>query len=197
MPQTLSLLELELAIDDQVYEPAEDSLLLAEHAQATPGQRCLDLCTGTGLVALVLARQGAHVVATDVNPAACRLAEANAAANELAMDVVLTDLADGIHASFDLVTCNPPYLPTGPDERVRGIVNRALDGGPDGSQVTQRVLDALPRLLASEGRALLVVSTLQPTGALSDHARKQGLAWEPVDEVSFGMERLQLIELRR
>lgn len=196
---TLNLFGLEIRIDEDVYEPSEDSFLLAEGVDALPNERALDLCTGTGLAALAAAARGARTLATDVNPAACRLATENARANELDLDVLLSNLARGVHARFELLTCNPPYLPTAPEDRVPGIVHRALDGGADGAEVTRRVIDELDRLLSPsrDARALLIVSTLQPLDDLRERAKARGFTWHPEGSRSFGLETLQRVRLTR
>ncbi|MDX1612043.1 MAG: HemK2/MTQ2 family protein methyltransferase [Candidatus Thermoplasmatota archaeon] len=179
-----------------MYEPAEDTLLLARHVTIEPGQRALDIGTGTGLLALLLARQGARVVATDVNPLALQLARANAERNRLTLDLVQTDLAQAIEARFDRITCNPPYLPTRPSDRVTGPLDRALSGGPDGAAVTRQVLRALPGLLSPGGHALLLVSSLQPEEELSTLAHDLGLGWEELErERQPGFEALACVRL--
>jgi len=196
---TVELLGLSIVLADDVYEPAEDSLLLAEHVDAKPRERVLDIGTGTGLAALVAARGGGRVVATDIHPVAGRLAHANARLNGLAVDVVLTDLARGVQGPFDLVLCNPPYLPTVAEDRVAGALDRALSGGADGARVVRRVLSALPGLLAKtrRSRALIVASSLQPVDDLRGRAAELGLAWNVVDVLSLSMEQLYLVRVTR
>lgn len=194
---TRELAGLTVHLSDRVYRPAEDSLLLAGGLEAPPEGRALDLCTGCGLAALKLAEAGARTVATDVNPHACRLTRRNAAANDLRVHVVRTDLAAGIRARFEAVTCNPPYLPTAEADPVRGTPARALHAGPDGAEVARAALDALPGLLTPEGRAWLVVSSLQPEAELAERARERGLTWTVRETVGVGrLERLSLVELR-
>lgn len=193
---TRKLLGFQVETDPRVYRPAEDSLLLAEAVDPPQAGPALDVCTGSGLVALALAEVGGRTVATDVNPRACRLARRNARANASPVDAVCTDLAAGLEGEFAAVACNPPYLPTDEAQRVPGPANRALDGGPDGARVTRRFLEALPELLAEAGRAWLLVSSLQPVDELADRARSLGLSWNRVRGASVGrFERLSVVEL--
>lgn len=193
----MQLLGLEISFEREVYEPAEDSLLIARNLDAREGEACLEIGTGSGLLALVMARAGGRVVATDLSPVACRLARRNARANSLAVDVVQCSLAEALEARFDLVACNPPYLPTAEGQRVKGVLNRAFDGGPEGADVAREVIAALPELLAEEGRAFLLVSDLQPLVRLKALANILGLTWQVVEQEAHDGEGLACIRLER
>lgn len=195
MPST-TLWELEIHWDDKVYEPSHDSVMLAEGASAEPGMACLDMCTGCGLSALILARDAGAAVAVDVNPEACRTARENAERNDLWLDVACMDLAEGLDAPFDVITCNPPYLPTGPDDEFSGIVNRAVSGGKDGAVISRRALDEIAALLAPGGTAHMLVSSRQPVAELHERANELGLDWRVEQERAMGgFERLARVRL--
>lgn len=189
------ILGLKVHTDERVYRPSEDSILLGKTLQAPEEGLALDLCTGTGIAAMKLAEQGARTIATDLDPHACRLTRRNAAENGRRVDVVRTDLAAAIDARFDAIACNPPYLPTGPEDS--GVsTGRDVDGGRDGAELSRDVLDALPDLLTPEGRAWLVVSSLQPVEELEERAAERGLTWTIVDEIGVGrFEKLGIVEL--
>lgn len=185
----------EVHLDEHVYRPAEDSLMLASTLEPPGEGPALDVGTGTGLAALRLASEGARVLATDVNPRACRLARRNARANGLDVEPVVTDLADGIEARFTAIACNPPYLPA--DEPREGPLWRALEAGPEGTALARRLIDELPRLLAGEGRAWLLTSSRQPEDELRARAGERGLSWTVRERRGVGrFERLQVVELR-
>lgn len=144
---------LSIAEDPKVYRPAEDSRLLLRAISVQPGERFLEVGTGTGFIALHAARQ-VPAVATDANRAAVRLARANAIQNRLPLFVVLTNLMTGLRGPFDVVAFNPPYLegPPGDD------LDRAWQGGRQGSEVSVRFLEDLDRILSATGRAYLLLS---------------------------------------
>lgn len=147
----------------EVYEPAEDTFLLASNLDAKKGERVLELGTGCGLLAILAAKAGAQVVATDMNPAALECARENASSNKVAnmIDFCLGDLFEPVAGErFDLVVFNPPYLPVDPYEALGGPLDRAWEAGPDGRAVTDRFLHDLLNHLTQNGRAMFVQSSL-------------------------------------
>ena len=125
----------------------------------------LEIGTGTGCIALSLAseHEGTRVIATDLSPAAVKLATRNRDALNLAgvVEVVECDLADGVPdvlmGRFDLLVSNPPYIPSDilahdvPSEVKDHEPELALDGGDDGLDVFRRILELAPRALAPGG----------------------------------------------
>jgi release factor glutamine methyltransferase len=147
----------------QVYSPEADTLLLLEaaRAEAGPGDRVLEVGTGSGLIAAEIAKI-ASVVATDINP------HAVIAACDAGVEVVRTDLFTGIRGPFDLILFNPPYLPTQPEERIDDWLEYALDGGENGRLVIERFARNVGDILAREGRILLLVSSLTGLSGVQD-----------------------------
>ena len=153
----------EFKVHPDVYEPAEDTFLLADNLDVNSGERVLELGTGCGLLAILAAKAGARVVATDINPAVVECARANAAAHGVAdhIDFRLGDLFEPVAGErFDLVIFNPPYLPTEPEEALDEPLNRAWEAGPDGRRIIDRFLCELPNHLTPNGRVLFVQSSL-------------------------------------
>jgi release factor glutamine methyltransferase len=139
----------------QVYQPDADTYLLLEAAkkEVKPGDRVLEVGTGSGLISHELANL-AGIVATDINP------HAVFCARKAGIDVVRTDLTCGIKGVFDLILFNPPYLPTQPEERMYDWLEYALDGGESGRAVIERFALTVGEVLAPGGRILLLVSSL-------------------------------------
>jgi len=183
----------------EVYPPREDTLLLLPFAGVPPGTLLLEVGAGVGLAALTAARRGARVVATDRNPHALRRLRAQARAEGLDLTAVRTELARGV-GRFERLLCNPPYLPTRPEERDPDRWhNLALDGGPDGCRVTARLVEELDQHLTANGTAFVVVSSRQDAGALervrADWTARGGSV-EVADSRSLEGERLDVWRLR-
>jgi len=141
----------------QVYQPEADTYLLAQTAlrEILPGEKILEIGCGSGVVAAYAAQiPKTMVYATDINPYACE------SASSLNLEVIRTDMAAGICGEFDLVLCNPPYLPTAEGERLDDWLEYALDGGEDGREFIRRFAVVVGRLLTPTGRALILLSSL-------------------------------------
>ena len=151
-----------------VYAPQEDSQLLIdvmEKADLARGRRVADLCTGSGVVAIAAAEQrAAQVTAFDASPRAARCARVNALAAGVNVDVHLGSWARAAeYGEFDLILCNPPYVPHDPDATYAPIAadvgpSSAWDAGYHGRLVLDPLCEAVPNLLAPGGTFLLVQS---------------------------------------
>jgi len=162
-----------------VYAPVRGEYvdLVRRAAEAWPvtGKRAFDVGTGTGVLALVLARAGASVVATDVEPRAVACARENAARLGLAdrVEVVTADLFPA--GSADLVVSNPPWLP---GEAHTPLERAVYDPG---GAFLERLVLGLPARLAPGGEAWIVLSDLaellglRPPGHLEALAARAGL----------------------
>jgi release factor glutamine methyltransferase len=152
---------LEFDVTPAVLIPRPETELIVEVALATfpEAQATIDIAdigTGSGCLAVTLAheRRAAHIVATDVSPAALDVARRNAAQHAVAsrVELIETDLLNGIDRTFDLIVSNPPYVPerdraTLPPEVREHEPSAALFGGSDGLAVVRRLAQhAAPRL---------------------------------------------------
>ncbi len=161
---------LTLDVTPDVLIPRMDTEVLAERAillarAAGEGARVLDLCAGSGCVGLAVAANvpTCRVVLADVSEAALKICKGNVRRNELNARVTCVQ-ADALQKpdaalwDFDVIACNPPYIPTGDlaglDVSVRDYEPRsALDGGADG-------LDFYRAIAAQWGSALRLGGSL-------------------------------------
>lgn len=171
-----------------VYAPQQDSLLLIEamhQTNAVTGRTVLDLCTGSGVVAIAAAQQGAqHVTAFDICPDAVRCAMANAAGVGVALDARLGTLNAALRAGpYDVVVSNPPYVPTGPDAHSEAVPPEvgpawAWNAGVDGRLVLDPLCEAAPELLDEQGTMLIVQSEFADADRTVRQLRRGGLSAE-------------------
>jgi release factor glutamine methyltransferase len=178
----------EFQLFDDVYDPGDDSFLLVDAAlkEARPGEKVLEIGTGSGIVSLFV-KDIADVTATDINPSAARNARLNG------VQVVRTDLFNGICARFDLVIFNPPYLPTSDDERLSSWLNRAFDGGPTGRTEIERFLVNVDEILAPRGRVLLVISSLTGIDETKDLFERHSFSVEIISSKKVSFENLVVL----
>lgn len=180
-------------VETEVYGAAEDSRLLADAAveRIDAGDLVLDVGTGSGYVAhRVRTDCGARVVASDLNPHACRAARGHG------LEAVRADLVAPFRdGAFDRVLFNPPYMPRDQDAARDDWMERALSGGDDGRAVIEPFLAAVRRVLAPDGRVLLLVSSLTDVEAVAAFADERGLAARTVTEEKHPWERLSVLEI--
>lgn len=154
---------LRLTVAEGVYVPRRwqtPSVAAAAAARLPPTGVAVDLCTGSGAVAVLLqhARPRAHVFATDADPVAVRCARSNH------VDARLGDLFEPLPAALagevDVVTAVAPYVPTAalpllPRDALVHEPLAALDGGPDGLATIRRITEAAPSWLHTGGSLVL------------------------------------------
>ncbi|MBF0499667.1 MAG: methyltransferase [Candidatus Riflebacteria bacterium] len=162
---------------DQVMFVGTDSRWLARATVRQPVRTALDLCTGSGIQALLAATHARRAVAVDINLRAVCCTKFNAKVSGFHnIEVVAGDLFEPIgNELFDLITANPPFVPSPVD----GI--RFRDGGRSGEDVQRRIVAGLPSHLASGGTAQLVTEFGERSGEpLTDRIR-QWLGDAPMD----------------
>ncbi len=111
----------------------------------------LDLCTGSGCIAISLAKEvDSNVDATDISKDALEVAENNSKLNNTSINFVNTDLYTGINKKYDVIISNPPYISK--DEEIMDIVyknepNIALYADNDGLEFYERILKNIKSIL--------------------------------------------------
>jgi len=145
-------------VPEGVQPPKAGSRFFCRHLGVRAGERVLELGAGLGLGAVLAARAGAAVVATDVVPAAVEIIRVNAALNGVSVDARLGDCYAPVAGErFDLVCSNPPQMPT-PPGRARNDATAAADnGGIDGWELLDRIIAGAPAHLAPAGRLVFTI----------------------------------------
>jgi release factor glutamine methyltransferase len=157
-----------------VYAPRSDTALLASEIGAVNGAEVLELCAGSGAVALTAAKRGARrVVAGDLSRRAVLSVRVNARLNGAHIEARRGNLFEVARADerFDVVLANPPYLPAAGEE----ARDDRWDAGPDGRVVLDRIIDGVRGLLKPAGRLVLVQSALASTVATRERMHENEL----------------------
>lgn len=170
-----------------IYEPGEDSHLLAKHIKDyASGKKVLDLGTGSGILAEEALKYTPKVLAADINEEAVTFLKTKG------LNVRLTDLFSNIKESFDVILFNPPYLPE--EEQEDEDTRRITTGGKTGSELLERFLIEAHKHLNKEGVILLVVSSL--TGDVEYLFRKYNYKSTKLDSEKLFFEELYVYELK-
>lgn len=178
----------EFLVDDSVLSPRQDTEALVEAALESgdaqvaasgTGEKSgqlsvLDMCTGTGAVAISIAaeRPQWRVTASDVSSAALKIAAQNARRLLQSSQVhfIESDLFSGIEGRFDLIAANPPYVSHAQAERLVDDGWKdpllALDGGADGMKFIRAIILEGVKFLSQNGVLLLEMDPLQIPEAL-------------------------------
>jgi release factor glutamine methyltransferase len=213
--------------NDSVYEPAEDSFLLLDALEEDLiGRRlaeskddddslilALEVGCGSGIISTALAKAGPLqsklpvVFATDINRNACLLTQKTAQANlniEGSWTRVQTILVDGsrdvwkcFREPFDLIVCNPPYVPVIPGENKEdteaGVLEKSWAGGPDGNEFILPFLSNIGSILSPSGVLYMLLSSWNnPEMLVESVAKPNGLQGSLVIKRAAGRERLSV-----
>jgi len=186
-------------VDQRVYEPAEDTFLLAENLEVERDDVVLDMGTGCGILAVLASKKARKVVAVDINPYAIKYAEKNARINSVEdkVEFRLGNLFQPIKPdeTFSLIIFNAPYLPSKPFEE-KSWIGKAWAGGSNGRKVIDRFISKAPKFLTANGRILLVQSSLSDVDKTLEMFSKLNLEAKVVAEVKVPFERIVLIEAK-
>ena len=129
-----------IKVNENVLTPRPETEQLCSWAlqSITQDDSVLDLCTGSGAIAIVINKKsGARVTAVDVSESALETARENASLNLAEVDFVLSNMFEKVNQKYSVIISNPPYIPTSDiqnlDREVKDYEpHLALDGGDDG-----------------------------------------------------------------
>ena len=162
---------------DQVMAVGLDSRVLARCTTRRPFRAALDICTGSGIQALLASVHTDQVLAVDISPRAVRCTRFNAQTGGLTnLEVVVGDLFEAVRGEcFDLITANPPFVPSPLDNL------RFRDGGRSGEDVQKRIVAGLPQHLAPGGIAQIVTELGEREDEPLVHRLREWLGGAPMD----------------
>jgi release factor glutamine methyltransferase len=170
----------------EVQGPRSDARtgLRSEVGGPKPEVRIADVGTGSGCIALALAKELPHaeIHATEISPAALEIARANATRHQLENRIQFhqTDLLQGLTPPFDFVVSNPPYVGESEEDEVQLEVRKfeprsAVFAGPTGTEVIARLIPQAHALLRPGGWLILEIS-----GTIAEQVKKLLESWENI-----------------
>lgn len=146
---------------DHVYEPAEDSFLLIdalekdlESLKAKNPTFCLEVGSGSGVIitAFGMSLPQCFCISTDINFKACIMTKNTSIYNKVILDTINMDLGGFfLENKFDIIIFNPPYVVTESSECNTKDITASWAGGIKGREITDRLLEMIPKILAKDG----------------------------------------------
>ena len=157
--------DLVLYINNNVLCPRPETELLVEEVLKTSNEKSkiLDLCTGSGAIALAIKKHtNAQVFASDISTKALYVAKKNAKNLNLQLKFIHSNLFDGIKQKFDIIVSNPPYIKTEDCKTLDVEVKNydpiiSLDGGANGLKFYEIIAKDAPKHLTKNGKIVLEV----------------------------------------
>ena len=161
-----------IKVDERVLIPRPETELLVYTAKEslTSDKKVLDLCTGSGAIAISVRKEtGANVTASDISEDALSLAKENAKINDASVNFVQSNLFENIEDKFDMIISNPPYIKSGDIDTLQKEVKDfepvlALDGGEDGLEFYRKIANQAKNHLNKGGILLLECGIGQAQG---------------------------------
>lgn len=162
-------MKLNFYVDENVLIPQPDTEILVEELideYKTKKCKILDLCTGSGAIAISLAKyiKNAQIVATDISDKAIQIAKLNAERNLVHKKIkfIESNMFENIDdEDFDIIVSNPPYIKTDEikdlDIQVKNEPYIALDGGQDGLKFYKIIIENAYRYVNNNGKLFLEI----------------------------------------
>lgn len=159
-----------IKVDERVLipRPETEEMAMMAVSSAEEGYHVLDLCTGSGAIAVAVYKEtqkrgvSIKMTAVDISADALALAKENAEENDADVLFIQSDLFSRLRGRFDIIITNPPYIPTATIETLQGEVKNyeprlALDGGADGLDIYRRIASEASKYLTRGGMLIMEV----------------------------------------
>lgn len=157
-------MKLQFKVNKNVLIPRADTEILVEEVIKLANSmdkeqlNILDMCTGSGCIAISLSKyiKNAKVCGTDISEEAIRVAKENALLNDANVDFYISDLFKNVTDKFDIIVSNPPYIKREIIDTLEKEVKDnepilALDGGKDGLDFYEKIINDSPKFLNDDG----------------------------------------------
>uniref|UniRef100_UPI004024E569 peptide chain release factor N(5)-glutamine methyltransferase n=1 Tax=Butyribacter sp. TaxID=2822465 RepID=UPI004024E569 len=188
---------LDFHVNEHVLIPRQDTECLVERVLPyVDGKRVLDVCTGSGCIAIAIAKLGKPFIVhgVDISEEALAVARQNATELNASVELFAGDLMTKMDGQYDVIVSNPPYIPPSVIEGLMPEVRLhepmlALDGGQDGLEFYRRIARQAVTRLAPNGRLFLEIGCEQ-AAAVAEILQKQGYREVQVFQDLAGKDRI-------
>lgn len=156
-------MKLKFRVNQNVLIPRADTECLVQKVLEIMPDRILDVCTGSGCIAVSLAKylKSAKVMAVDISKEAIEVAIENAVLNQVEVEFRVSDLFENVEGEFEAIVSNPPYIPSRVIEELQPEVQKepllALDGGEDGFVFYRKIAQEAKRFLKPRGYLIVEI----------------------------------------
>jgi release factor glutamine methyltransferase len=176
-----------------IYVPSEDSLLISETLRDyVNGKNVIDVCASSGFLSECSIKYGAKtVLAVDINESAVRILK------KKGITAIKSNIFSNIkkNKKFDVIICNPPYLPY--DKREDEESSLITSGGKNGDEFLCKFIVQAEKFLSNEGTILIVLSSLTPKKRIEKLLAKKGFLKKVIASQKIFMELLEVWEIKR
>ncbi|GBC75134.1 Release factor glutamine methyltransferase [archaeon HR06] len=173
---------------EEIYQPREDTFLLARVVDLYQGERALEIGTGSGYIAKRLCERFDLVIATDIDLTALKSIE-----RKENLELILCDSATALNSNikFDLIVFNPPYLPS--DK----LDDYTVDGLKGGIEIAKKFFFDAHRLVKDDGKIVFILSSLSDVNEFLNFVKDLNYEVKPLEMERFLFEELTVYQARR
>lgn len=195
--------EITLEVPGNVYQPHEDSTMLADTISRIAFGEVLDMGCGSGLQGITAAKKKevTHVTCVDFSEHALKTAKENARKNQVEkkIEFIQSNMFEELRTrKFDVIAFNPPYLPTDEmDEGIESYARATWDGGKDGRKLLDPFLEEFDKHLNQNGILLLVQSSLNGPRKTNKILREKGFKVTREAHSKFFFEELMILKAQK
>lgn len=188
---------LEFKVNENVLIPRQDTEILVEGAlKSSQGKKVLDMCTGSGCIAVSIAKLGnvSEMHAVDISRGALEVANENAVKNDVNVKFIESNLFEQVSERYDMIVSNPPYIESAVIETLMPEVREfeprlALDGTENGLYFYREISNQAPEYLTEEGEIFFEIGYNQGE-AVTNILREAGFSLVEVRKDLAGLDRV-------
>ena len=166
-------LSLDIEVTPSVFPPPENNPISSKHFTVNKGESVIDIGTGSGILAILAAKLGGIVSATDIDENAVELARRNAVRNNTEINCLQGEYFGGLPDKFDVIIANLSQTSLPPDLRGASQIFRSVDGGNNGNEILLQLLDEAKEHMHEASRLYVNIFTLSDYQSTLNKIKKE------------------------